>query len=98
MNDYDGADTPVKISRITRKILSEELDSIYGLDRDKDSWGNCYFHRVKSDLLHDKGLCMACDWKSYINGVSSEDIRHLNFIEAWDWSEIWHRKNNSNSY
>jgi len=82
----------IKTNGISRAEVFSELDAEYGLERDRESWLKCYFHRVGSDLLHSKGECMVCDWKRHINSVREEDVRNWSFIEAWEWHDIWMRK------
>lgn len=85
---------PIKINGITDSELFTELEAEYELHYDLDRWSNCYFHQVNSDLLHVEGFCVACDWNRHINSVSEEDKRNWNFIEAWEWDDIWREKQN----
>lgn len=83
---------PLKAQEFTKQNIFEEIQAMYALENDKDCWNNCYFHRVKSDVRHNEGICMACDWKRHIDSLSKEDIGNLDFIEAWDWPEHWFNK------
>jgi hypothetical protein len=87
--DYDQG---TKLNRVNREQLTEEIDVMFGLERDKSSWSNCYFTRVKSDLYHNNGDCMACDWRKYSDTLTRKQISEFDFIEAWEWPEIWLRK------
>jgi hypothetical protein len=80
---------PAKAQAFTKQNIFEEIQSMYAIKNDNNSWNNCYFHRVKSDVRHDEGICMACDWKRHIDRLSKEKSENFDFIEAWDWPKHW---------
>jgi hypothetical protein len=86
------SDNPVKLSHLSKDTLQEEIEGMRDFKNDSGSWNNCYFHRVNSDLTHEKGTCSACDWNTYINNVSDEDADNYDYIEAWEWDDIWTRR------
>lgn len=87
-----STDIPFQVKGITRELLKEEVDAEQESLYDMHSWNNCYFHREKSELLHEKHQCMVCDWKRYIGSVKQSDIDNLDFIEAWEWEDVWNNR------
>lgn len=88
----------VKLSRVDKKEFSEEIQAEIDLQESDYGWSNCYFNTVKSDLLHEEGECIACDWKHYMNTVSEEDKRNWHFIEAWEWDNVWKERQKNGYY
>jgi hypothetical protein len=58
------------------------------LDEANNPLNECFFH---NDDLHfcEDGLCSKCDYDKYLKTVSEEDFNSWNFIEGWEWKEIW---------
>lgn len=77
----------INICKIIKEIeIEREIDF--------DVWGECYFRENKSDLYHEKGTCMLCDWEKYSMSIKEDDLITFNFIEGWDWPEIWKTSKN----
>lgn len=89
---------PIKFSKINFKDYQTEIEADIELCLSKDSWSNCYFHKLGSDLLHPEGECISCDWEHYMKTVSKKDKENWNFIEAWEWESVWEYRQSSGYY